>query len=418
MTSVLLLHNHYQQRGGEDAVVEAERDLLLSRGHNVLTYFRHNREIQPNGFFSAARLGLQTIWARDTYGDLLALLRKEKPDVAHFHNTLPLISPAAYYACRDAGVPVVQTLHNYRLFCPAATFFREGHLCVECAEHSLLRSLRYGCYRDSRPATAAVASMLVFHRARRTWTEMVDCYIALTEFSRQKFVAAGLPAEKIVVKPNFVHPDPSPSPAPSAAEGSAHGDFALFVGRLSPEKGLHTLFSAWKRLGNRIPLHIVGDGPLLRELDHEKSHLGLSSVIFRGRLSRQSTLEPMKRARFLVFPSECFENFPMAIVEAFACGVPVIASRLGAMAEIVADGRTGLLFTPGDAEDLAAKVDWAWSHPQEMEAMGHAARAEYEAKYTAERNYEMLIQIYGRVMPVQQRAEYVSSNSEIPAARL
>lgn len=383
---IVITHNHYQQRGGEDAVVEAERDLLLSRGHGVLTYFRHNREIQPNGFFSDARLSLKTVWAQDSHRDLLALLKKERPEVAHFHNTLPLISPAAYYACREAGTPVVQTLHNYRLFCPAATFFREGHLCEECVEHSLLRSLRYGCYRDSRAATAAVTSMLAFHRARHTWTEMVDCYIALTEFSRQKFVAAGLPVEKIVVKPNFVHPDPGPRPS--------FGEYVVFVGRLSPEKGLHTLLSAWKQLSTRIPLHIVGDGPLLHKLDARKSRLGLSGVIFRGRLSRESTLENIRRARFLVFPSEWYECFPMTLIEAFACGVPVIASRLGAMEEIVADGRTGLLFTPGNAEDLAAKVEWAWTHPQEMEAMGRAARAEYEAKYTAARNYKLMMEIY------------------------
>lgn len=386
LRTILLVHNSYQERGGEDAVVEAERDLLLSRGRNVLTFFRHNREIQTDGFFRAARLGWQTVWARDSHRDLRELIARERPDVAHFHNTLPLISPAAYYACREAGVPVVQTLHNYRLFCPAAIFFREGHVCEECVEHSLLRSVRYGCYRDSRAATTAVASMLAFHRARRTWTEIVDCYIALTEFSRQKFMAAGLPAEKIVVKPNFVDPDPGPRSGP--------GEFALFVGRLSEEKGLHTLFAAWKRLQNHIPLHIVGDGPLLEELDAQKSSAGLSSIIFRGRLSRVSSIETIQRARFLVFPSECYENFPLAIAEAFACGVPVIASRLGAMAEIVADGRTGLLFTPGDAEDLAAKVEWAWAHRPEMDAMGRAARAEYEAKYTAARNYKLLMVVY------------------------
>jgi glycosyltransferase involved in cell wall biosynthesis len=410
MTLVLLIHNYYQQRGGEDAVVEAERDLLLSRGHGVATYFRHNREIQPDGFFSAAHLGLQTVWAHESYRELLSLLKRERPDVAHFHNTLPLISPAAYYACREAHVPVVQTLHNYRLLCPAGSSFREGQICEECVEHNLLRSLRHGCYRNSRAATAAVASMLAFHRARHTWTELVDCYIALTEFSRQKFIAAGLPAEKIVVKPNFVHPDPGPR--------LGLGELALFVGRLSPEKGLHTLLSAWKRLGNHVPLHIVGDGPLLHELDLEKSRRGLSSLVFRGRLSRESTLENIKRARFLALPSECFENFPLAIVESFACGVPVVASRLGAMAEIVADGRTGLLFTPGDAEDLAAKVEWVWTHPQEMAAMGRTARAEYEAKYTPARNCELLMQIYERAMAAHGANQNVSNSAEIRAAHV
>ena len=291
---------------------------------------------------------------------------------------------------------MVQTLHNYRLFCPAATFFRDGHVCEECVQHTLWRSVRYACYRNSRPATATVALMLAVHRRRRTWTRQVDCYIALTEFSRRKFIEAGLPAEKVVVKPNFVHPDPR------ARNG--RGEYALFVGRLSPEKGLHTLLDAWQRLRDRVPLRIVGDGPLRPELEADASRRGLSGVSFDGRLPHDQTLEAMKGARFLVFPSEWYEPFGLTIAEAFACGVPVVASRLGAIEEIVEDGRTGLHFTPGDPDVLAAKVEWAWTHPERMEEMGRAARAEYEAKYTAERNYQMLMDIYQRAIAAHRAA--------------
>jgi glycosyltransferase involved in cell wall biosynthesis len=365
-----------------------EQELLRAAGHDVVPYFRSNDAIALNGFVSRARLAAGTVWSRESYRALRELLAREKPDVAHFHNTLPLVSPSGYYACREAGVPVVQTLHNYRLLCPAATFFREGQICEECAEHSLLRGVRHGCYRGSRAATATVATMLAAHRALGTWRDKVDVYIALSEFARRKFVGAGLPAEKIVVKPNFVHPDPGPRDGP--------GEYALFVGRLSPEKGVQTMIEGWKRLSGRIPLHIVGAGPQCAEL--EAAARGLEGTRFRGRLPYEQTVAAMKRARFLVFPSEWYEPFGLGMIEAFACGVPVIASRLGAMEEIVADGRTGLHFIPGNADDLAAKVEWAWTHPREMEAMGRAARAEYEAKYTAARNYEMLMQVYERAV--------------------
>lgn len=385
---IVLIHNAYQQAGGEDAVLQAEAALLSEKGHEVTTFRRRNDEIQVNGFLSQARLGWETVWARSSYRQLQAILQSEKPDLAHVHNTLPLISPAAYYACQDAGVPVVQTLHNYRLFCPAATFYRDGHVCEECLEKSLTRSLRYACYRGSRSASAAVAAMLAIHRQLGTWQDKVDVYIALSEFARGKFIAAGLSAEKIVVKPNFVCPDPGPR--------AGAGEYALFVGRLSPEKGVQAMLSAWKRLGQNVPLEIVGGGPEREKMEAQAP--GIAGIRFRGRLPRAETLAAIKGARFLVFPSQWYECFPLTLVEAFACGTPVIASRLGAMAEVVKDGRTGLHFTPGDPTDLAAKVMWAWEHPEELAAMGREARAEYESKYTADTNYEQLLAIYEKAM--------------------
>ncbi len=377
-------------------MVRAEKELLSGFGHRVVEYARHNDEIKDYGMWKIATLAPRTVWAWDSYKEIRALLERERRDLAHFHNTFPLISPAAYYACRDAGVPVVQTLHNYRLVCPAATFFDGERVCEACVSHSLWRAVAHGCYRRSRAATATVALMLAVHRRLGTWTRLVDCYIAPTEFGRRKFVEAGLPEEKIVVKPNLVHPDPG------ARNGA--GEYALFVGRLSPEKGLRTLLGAWGRLNRRVPLAIVGDGPLRAELAEQAAKRGASTISFHGRLTMDQTLAAMKRARFLVFPSKSYEGMPRTVIEAYACGVPVIASRLGAMEEIVDDGRTGLHFTAGDAEDLAAKVEWAWTHPNEMQEMGRAARAEYEAKYTAERNYQMLMGIYRRVLAARGAA--------------
>jgi glycosyltransferase involved in cell wall biosynthesis len=403
--SVLKVHNLYQQPGGEDESVRSECALLTRAGHTVIQYTRDNDEIATYNFIEKASLGPRTVWAWDSCDQIRALLRDEKPDVAHFDNTFPLISPAVYYACREAGVPVVQTLRNYRLLCPGATFQRKGRVCEDCLGRSPWRGVLHGCYRDSRAATGAVALMLNVHRWLGTWNKTVDCYIALTEFSRAKFIEAGMPAKKIVVKPNFVY-SPSMtdySPSPITSHESPDGP-ALFVGRLSLEKGVRTLLAAWQRLGNRIPLRVVGDGPLSTELEGYARQQELSGVFFDGRLSPEQTTAAMKRSRFLVLPSEWYETFGRVAVEAFACGVPVIASRLGAMEEIVADGRTGLHFTPSNAADLAAKVEWACTHPAEMSAMGRAARAEYEAKYTPERNYATLMGIYEQTLETYQRS--------------
>jgi glycosyltransferase involved in cell wall biosynthesis len=230
--------------------------------------------------------------------------------------------------------------------------------------------------------------MLKFHRLGQTWATKVDAYICLGEFQRSKLVAAGLPSERAFVKPNFVSPDPGMRTPTSQPET------AIFVGRLSPEKGLFTLLRAWEKVSRDIRLRIIGDGDLRADLEQWKSKRGLGHVFLEGHQPRPDVVAAMKTARFLLFPSELYECFPITILEAFASGLPVVASRLGAMAEIVDDGRTGLHFTPGDAEDLAAKVEWAWNHPEEMEVMGRNARAEYEAKYTAERNYRILLRIY------------------------
>ncbi len=386
---LLLVHNTYQHPGGEDTVFEREAALLREHGHTVLTYTRSNAEVRDFSPTAKALLPLRMIWARDAVRDLRALIAAEKPDVAHFHNTHFMISPAAYTACCEAGVPVVQTLHNYRLSCPAATFFRDGRVCEDCLGKGIAwPGVVHACYHNSRVLTGAVAATLAFHRLRRTWSQAVDVYIALTEFGRQKFVQAGLPAHKITVKPNFVSPDPGwREPA---------GDYAIYMGRLSPEKGCRELLQAWRDLAG-ISLKVVGAGPLRDELVDYAGRQRLTQVEFVDWLPREAALDVLGQSRVMVLPSTWYEGLPMTIIEAFACGVPVIASRTGVMAEIVTDGVTGLHFAAGDPADLAAKVRWAWDHPAEMAEMGRAARREFEQKYTAERNYAQLLRIYETV---------------------
>lgn len=387
---MLFVHNYYQREGGEDAGVRQERDLLAAAGHRIVEYSRCSGEIKLNGISSRIKLGAGALWSKRTYSELRSLIATQRPEVAFIHNTVPLISPSAYFACAEAGVPVVQTLHNYRFLCPAGTFLREGKICEECVTSTLFRSVRHGCYQDSAAASATLSLMIASQRALGTWQEKVACYIARTKFARWKFIEGGLPAERIVVKPCFVHPDPGPR--------TGAGDTVLFLGRLSPEKGLRTLIAAWEHLGGSVPLRIAGDGPLREELDAEVERRRLSGVKVLGRVPDADLLAEMKRARFLVFPSEWYEGLPLTIAEGFACGVPVLASRIGSMIELVEDGRTGLHFTPGDPADLAAKVEWAWTHPQEMEEMGRAARREYETKYTAEQNYQALMRVYETAM--------------------
>jgi glycosyltransferase involved in cell wall biosynthesis len=254
--NILIIHNFYTQPGGEDVVFAAEKALLHERGHEIVEFVRRNDEINGIHYLGAS---VSVVWSRDSQRALRRLIETVRPDVAHFHNTFLRISPAAYYACKDTGIPVIQTLHNYRLLCPSAIFFRDGHACENCLGKFIpWPGVLHRCYRDSRAATGAVAAMLVVHRLLRTWERTVDVFIALTEFARQKFIEGGLPADRVVVKPNFVHPDPGP--------GAHDGGYALFAGRLSPEKGVRTLLAAWERLGAGIPLKIAGDGPLAREV--------------------------------------------------------------------------------------------------------------------------------------------------------
>jgi len=388
---IVLVHNTYQLPGGEDVVFRNECNLLKSAGHEVIEYQRSNHDV--SNFVSIRRLALarETIWASDTRHEFRKLLEREKPDVVHVHNTFVRISPSIYWACRDARVPVVQTLHNYRLLCPGANLFRDGKVCEECMDFGLFRGLRHACYRNSRPATAVVAAMLATHRVLGTWSRLIDYYLVPTQFARRKFIAGGLPAGKILVKPNFVHPDPG--------EGKGERSCALYVGRLSPEKGVHTLLAAWARLSSQVPLQIVGDGPLRTELEQSVRQRGLTNVSFRGNLPWEDAMAAMKRARCLILPSECYEGaLPLTVVEAFACGTPVISSRLGAMQDLISDGCTGLQFNPGDAQDLASKVERLWTRPNEMAAMGKLGRREYEEKYTAESSCKILLTTYRRAI--------------------
>ena len=373
---VLVVHNRYQQRGGEDSVVDAEVALLQRRGHAVELLDRDNEEVRGVG---QLRLAAQALWSQRTVRDLTSVCARFKPDIVHVHNTLPLISPSVFWTAHRIGLPVVQTLHNFRLLCPQAMFLRDGSVCEDCLGHVPWRAVVHACYRGSRSQSAVVAAVIQTHRVVGTWRSEVDRYIALNEFCRRKLIEGGLPPQRIRVKPNFVD-------LPVPPEGPREG--FLFAGRLSEEKGIRVLAQAWQRSVTQPPLTIAGTGPLQASLQ------GLDRVSMLGVVSPQSLAERMARAVALIMPSVWYESFPRTLVEAFACGLPVIASRLGAMAELVSDGQTGLLATAGDPDDLARIVDWAETHRAEMRVMGQNARRHYESHWTGDINHQQLVTIY------------------------
>ena len=382
--TVVLVHNAYQQRGGECGVYEAEAALLEARGHRVVRFEAHNDAIAG---MTRIRAGAAAIWSGAERDRLARLLAEVDADVVHFHNTFPLISPAAYYAARDAGVPVVQTLHNYRLLCPNANLYRDGGPCESCIGRAVpWPGVVHRCYRDDRAASATVAGMIAVHRALGTWTNRVDAYIALTDFARRKFIQGGLPTRRLHVKGHFIDPDPGP--------GSGVGGYALFVGRLSPEKGVGTLLDAW-RARPGVPLRIVGDGPLASDV--AAAAAALPDVQWLGARSPAEVSALMGEAELLVFPSDCYETFGRVVIEAFARGTPVVASDHGAAAELVESGTTGLHFRAGDAPALAAAVRHAHSLPALRDAFRQRARGAYRARFSADANYRRLIEIYRAV---------------------
>lgn len=388
---ILLVHNYYQSASpsGEDIVFKNEYDLLVKKGMQVISYVKHNDEIIKYGLWKNVKAPFNNIWSRQTYRDIKRLIKKEKPDICHFHNISYLISPSAYYACKSSGIPVVQTLHNYRIFCSTGLLYRESEICEECLGKSPVKGLMHGCFRNSRVYTLPVTLMEYIHHSLGTWREKVDGFIALTEFAMKKFINAGLPEKKIFIKPNFLVSPPRPKFSP--------GGYALFAGRLSPEKGIFTLLNAWKRLSN-VPLKVVGDGPLKKEAEQFVEKHNLFNVDIVGMVSRDTVVEFMRNAMFVVFPSEWYEGFPMTLVEAYACGKPVIASRTGAMREIVRDGGTGLLFELKNPGDLVEKVNSIAGNTDECERMGKKAREEFEEYYTPGRNIKILMDIYQRVL--------------------
>jgi glycosyltransferase involved in cell wall biosynthesis len=389
---ILLAHNYYQSTApsGEDSVFLMERELLESSGHEVVLYERHNDEI---GTAMATRVAtaLATTWSRTSFREVSRLIETHRPDVAHFHNTFPLISPSAYRACQIHGVPVVQTLHNYRLICPGALLMRDGLPCEQCVGTSFAPAIKHACYRDSRGATSIVAGMLALNRLRGSYRYDVDCYLSLTQFARDRYIRGGLPHDRIAVRGNFL------SNAPSVGDGT--GQFALYVGRLTPEKGVATLVRAWQ--GINLTLKVVGDGSLRNALEKQAMESG-ARIEFVGLRPRSEVWSLMQKARFVIIPSECYEGFPITALEAFATGAPLIVAAIGALNEVIPGPAHGLKFKAGDADSLHATAASLIAAPEMLDSMRIANRTLFENHYTREHALRSLENIYSHVKESRQ----------------
>ena len=390
---ILLVHNFYGSSApsGENSAYEAERELLRSQGHTVMEFTRHSDEIRAKGITGSIVGALSTPWNPFSLRKLTSIIQDEKPDIMHVHNVFPLISPAAFFAADGSDTAVVFTLHNYRIFCASAIPMRDGCICTECIDRrSVIPALRYGCYRNSRTASVPLAAMIALHRRLGTWQRNVDAFIVLTEFQRKLVVQAGLPEERIYLKPHFYANPPPPVPL------TKRENRAVYIGRLSREKGVGVLIEAWKKLGSSAPLlEVVGDGPDRARLeDSVRGTISEQRISFTGQLSFGEAQARLAGSKALILPSLCFEGFPMVIREAFALGVPVIGSRIGSIPFIVTHAKSGMLFEPGNSEELAKITEHVFSDPPSLSAMASAARAEFEGKYTAAVNISMLENIY------------------------
>jgi glycosyltransferase involved in cell wall biosynthesis len=397
---ILLVHNFYGSAApsGENTVFNAEMEMLQNHDHEVCLYTTSSDSIRKMGRAGTLLGAIGTPWNPIHLRRLKKILLFGGFDIMHVHNTFPLLSPAIFFAAPETATATVLTLHNYRVACAAGIPLRSNKPCTECLDKkSVLPAIFHGCYRNSRAATLPMALMISLHRRLATWQKRVDAFIALTAFQAEKLIAAGLPDDKLHIKPHFYASPPSPLPW-DARNGSV-----IFIGRLGEEKGLKYLIQGWALWGADSPnLEIVGDGPLMNELVNMVAAMGLGAkILFSGQLPFAEVQQKLARSRLLVMPSVCFEGFPMAIREAFSLGVPTAVSNLGSMPCIVNDGQDGVVFRPADAEDLLEKVRSLWNNQDQLAKMASNARAEFEQKYTEEINHSLLMRIYN--IAIQQK---------------
>lgn len=395
---ILLAHNYYSSEvpSGENQVLIAEKALLLKNGNRVDEFSRNNDEIKNSGIKGQLLGALSTPWNPNMARAIRAKVENTRPDVVHFHNTFPLLSPAIYHAVGKRAARVL-TLHNYRLFCPAATPMRNGKVCTECLDkRSPIPSMIHGCFRDSRVATLPLAINVGLHRALGTWTKQVDAFICLSEFQRELMIESGLPREKVHVKPNFYPGNPK------VVAWLERQPCVVFAGRLTAEKGVINLLRAWQAWGASAPeLRLVGDGDLRTQLEVMATGL---PVRFLGQLGAQEAQAQIANAQLQILPSEWFEGFPMVVREAFAFGTPAAVSEIGPLPSIVEHDKSGVVFQPANPQSLLYEVRTAWETPGLLERLGQGARAEFESKYTEEANYATLMDIYQQAIAISRNA--------------
>lgn len=385
--NVLMVHNHYKIPGGEDTVVSNETEMLRTHGHKVILYTRNNDELETMGIFTKMRLPFTAIFSLKTYKEIKSLIKKRKIDIVHVHNTLTLISPSVYYAAYNCGVPVVQTVHNFRLLCPGATFCREGKICEECVEHGLKTAVKYKCYRNSFIQTIIASIVLKINRTIGIYKKIN--YICLTDFNKQKFEQANsrlhiFDNDKIFVKPNYMEVDIALN------NDSERKNQYLFAGRLDELKGIRELINTWieleKELGEDMPiLYVCGDGPEKSWCENIVKGNRNSTIRLLGYKPKAYILELMRQSKALILPSKWYEGFPMTILESWSQNTPVIGRDIGNIGSVLIDGINGIKlkeFTPDSLKDAFGRL------PKKCENISN---------YEADNNYKILMRIYDEI---------------------
>lgn len=386
---ILTVHNRYLAHGGEDSVVNAEKKLLEQQGHTVELYEEFNRDIALETPFQKIHSGVRTIWSLSSHRELLERLKSQNYDLVHVHNTFPRMSPSIYWAAHQCGVPIVQSLHNYRWLCAASWLMRDGDFCQKCVGRSPLSAVQHACYRNSYQASLAVASMQMFHKLIGTFDKCIDAYITFTQFGHDVFIRGGLDPKRLFIKPHFSFPNDFENNSPSVRKKRM-----LYLGRVSEEKGADMLVAAWRKAKlTDWELWIVGDGPSKSRLIENNSDI--DSLHFKGSIEHNEVDEVLKQSRFLIAPSMLFETFGLSGLEAYTRKTPVIAPNHGVFRELVDHGSTGLLYKSRDMNDLSnTLVRASTSSEYEWKKWSDNAFQSYLGRFTAERNLQMLLEIY------------------------
>jgi glycosyltransferase involved in cell wall biosynthesis len=386
---ILLVHNRYRSAApsGENRVVDQEGEALAALGHEVVRYDRSSDEIERWSLAKKASIPARTVWSREAFRDLRTMLREHRPEVVHVHNTFPLLSASVLYSCRSAGVPVVATIHNYKLACANGTFFRDGAVCHDCAHGLPVKAVVHGCYRESAAATAPVALAMTLHR--RAWRSLVSAYVLISASQRDLLRGLDLPADRVFVRHNLIPGRSRPL--------TARTPTVVYAGRLDEPKGVRLLMAGWdgylEKSGNPgLKLAIAGGGPLGDEVASWAS--ARPSVEMKGTLSSDQCAELISSARAVLLPSAWEETFGLVAVEAMAAGVPPIATGHGSFTELITPGVDGLLFSPGDPAALALAIADAEDNPERFETYGDRARETYEQRFDPQRSVEDLLEIY------------------------
>jgi len=386
---ILFIHNKYQFMGGEDQVVENEKKLLEKNGHIINTYFRDNSEIKiynPKQKFS---FFFNSLFSIKTVKEINTILKNDNPEVAQVFNIFPLISPSVYWVLKKNRIPIVQIINNFRFLCINGLFLDRKGICEKCKNGNFVHGVLKRCNRESIIISFLYA--LITTLIRKYFINKINIFVVSNEFVKQKYVEGGFNSKLIRIKPNFINMKSTPNKIYSIRE-----KYMAYIGRISKEKGIYTLLNAMKYCSD-IKLKIIGNGPELDNIIRLTKDRKLSNIDILGYLSQEKKESILKNALFLIFPSECYENFPVTILEAYKFGIPVIGSNHGAMASLIEDNVTGLHFKVGDIKDLAQKIKKLWSSSELRDKLSINGKKKIENDFSPEYNYKILRSIYAQL---------------------